>query len=151
MPATALATGGRQRGFTLLEAIVALTLIALAGAALFSWVNANMISLARVRDVNERSLATENILDLMQKIDPMLSPTGERDLGSYSVRWNVEAVAGPQDGANYPRGLSLYKLALFRNHISVIKGGDIWFEFDLRQVGYQRVRTLRLPTGDPVP
>ncbi len=42
----------RQHGFTLIEAIVALVLIATAGMALFSWINSNIITLNRIQEIN---------------------------------------------------------------------------------------------------
>ena len=40
-----------QRGFSLLEAIVALALLASVGMALLSWLNGSLISLRRVQEV----------------------------------------------------------------------------------------------------
>ena len=77
----------RQKGFTLLEAIVALVLIGSAGMALFSWINGNYISLSRIRDVNARSEATVNVLEYMDRVNPMLTPDGVAPLGAYSIRW----------------------------------------------------------------
>lgn len=147
MSSTGLRRRFRQQGFTLLEAIVALTLIALGGAALFSWINTNLISLARVKEANARSLATNNVIELMQTVNPMLEPKGQRDMGGYSIEWNAVAVRAPQDGSAYPRGMSLFRLGLFDNHIRVMQNSTEWFALDLRQVGYHRVRELRLPGG----
>jgi len=87
----------RQRGFTLLEAVVAMVLISGAGAALFAWINSELGALARV-----------------------------------------------QDGVSYPRGVSLYQLALYDNYVTVQQtDGTRWFDFTLRQVGYKRVREIK--------
>src|SRR5450830_964415 len=96
----------RQAGFTLLEAIVALVLISSAGLALFSWINGNIMALTRIHDVNARSEATANILEYMDRVNPMLTPEGEAPLGTYSIKWRSQATSNITEGAGYPRGQS---------------------------------------------
>ena len=132
----------RQAGFTLLEAIVALVLISSAGLALFSWINGNIMALTRIHDVNARSEATANILEYMDRVNPMLTPEGEAPLGAYSIKWGSQATSNITEGVGYPQGQSLYQMALYSTVISVRTAGDqIWFELKLQQVGYKRVRS----------
>lgn len=135
-----------QQGFTLLEAIVAMVLVASIGMALFSWINTNIVSLRHIQDSNARAEATVNVLEYMNTVNPMLTPEGKTDLGIYRLRWKSEALTALQDGANYPQGISLYQLALYRTTIKVEKNsGEPWFELALRQVGYKKVRELGRP------
>lgn len=129
----------RQAGFTLLEAIVALVLISSAGLALFSWINGNIMALNRIHEVNARSEATTNILEYMDRVNPMLTPEGEAPLGAYAIKWRSQATSNITDNASQ----SLYQLALFDTVISVRTVGDqAWFELKLQQVGYKRVRSI---------
>ena len=135
-----------QRGFSLLEAIVAMVLIGGAGMALFSWINTNLVSLARIQEINVQAEATANVVEYMNAVNPMLSPEGKADLGAYRVRWKAEPVTAFQDGANYPKGISLYRLALYQTTVTVEQAdGAKWFEFALQQVGYKKVREIKLP------
>lgn len=132
----------RQAGFTLLEAIVALVLIGSAGLALFSWINGNIMALTRIHDVNARSEATVNVLEYMDRVNPMLAPEGEAPLGAYSITWRSQATSSITEGVNYPRGQSFYQMALYSTSVSVKKAADqAWFELKLQQVGYKRVRS----------
>ena len=132
----------RQAGFTLLEAIVALVLIGGAGLALFGWINGNIMALTRIHDVNARSEATANVLEYMDRVNPMLTPEGDAPLGAYSIKWRSQATSNITEGVNYPQGQSLYQLALYGTTVSVRRSGDqAWFELKLRQVGYKRVRS----------
>jgi type II secretory pathway pseudopilin PulG len=135
-------------GFSLIEAIVALALIGGVGIALFSWINGNIMALGRVSEANSRAETTTNVLEFMNTVNPMLTPDGKTTLGRYAISWKASPVTAVADGASYPSGTGLYQLALYDNVISVAApDGTPWFNFTLRQVGYKKVRELRLPFG----
>ena len=134
----------RQRGFTLLEAVVAMVLISGAGAALFAWINSELGALARVQQSDARADAMVNAVEFMHTVNPMLSPEGKVTIAGYTLVWKATAVSAVQDGVSYPRGVSLYQLALYDNYVTVQQtDGTRWFDFTLRQVGYKRVREIK--------
>lgn len=136
----------KQHGFTLIEAIVALVLIATTGMALFGWINSNIITLNRVQEINAENAATLNAVEYMNNINPMTSPEGQTNLGPYRLSWKAEAATEPRDGANYPFGVSLYQLGLYQTKITLQKpDGQFWFTFTLQQIGYKKVRELLRP------
>lgn len=133
----------KQLGFTLIEAIVALVLIGTTGMALFSWINSNLITLHRIQATNAENAATINALEYMHHINPMSTPSGEADLGSYSLTWQSTATGAPREGANYPYGIGLYQLNLYQTTVTLKKpDGSFWSRFSLQQVGYNKVREL---------
>ena len=138
----------RQRGFSLLEAVVAMVLISGAGYALFGWINSSIMTLNSVREANARAEATQNILEYMNGVNPMLKPLGSASLGQYKIRWESKPVTLVQDG------ISLYQLALYDTLVkaesaqSLQRGVEFpqpWLEFRLRLVGYKKVRQLLPP------
>lgn len=132
----------QQTGFTLLEAIVALVLVSGAGMALFGWINSNIMALSRIQEVNARSEATTNVLEYMDRVNPLLMPEGNASLGAYSIRWHTQATSNLTDGTSYPRGISLYQLALYNTKVTVrTSENQAWFELQLQQVGYKKVRS----------
>lgn len=135
--------GRKQHGFTLIEAIVALVLIATTGMALFSWINSNIITLNRVQENNAENTATLNAVEYMSNINPMTSPEGQANLGSYRLSWKAEAITEPRDGSGYPFGIGLYQLSIYQTKVTIQKSdGKLWFSFTLQQVGYKKVREL---------
>jgi general secretion pathway protein I len=131
----------RQSGFTLLEAVVAMVLISGAGAALFSWINSELGSVSRLQQSNARAEAMVNAMEFMHTVNPMLTPEGKASFAAYRLTWKAEEITQVQDGLSYPRGISLYQLALYDTPVRVINpDGTPWFDFTLRQVGYKRVR-----------
>lgn len=130
----------RQRGFTLLEAIVAMVLVSGAGYALFGWINSNIMALSRVQEANARSAATQDILEYMNSVNPMLKPEGDTTLGSYRIRWKASPITLIQDGPG------LYQTALYDTLVMAEKADSRpWFEFRLRQAGYKKVREILPP------
>lgn len=145
-PGTAMRTRHVQRGFTLIEAIVALVLMATTGMALFSWINTNVITLGRVQSSNARDNATANVLQYLHNVNPMETPEGAVKLGSYTLNWKAEALTEPRDGASYPSGIGLYQFAMYQTKVSLTtEDGKDWFGFNLQQVGYKKVREIRPP------
>lgn len=127
-------------GFTLLEAIVALVIFSTAGLAMFSWINQNLQALARVSDVSAEARAKRNILEFMTDINPMERVTGANDFGAYRIEWrNAEQIA-PTANAGYPKGTGAFLVGLYLCTIDVSRpGGNRWFSFDLKLVGYRRL------------
>lgn len=72
----------RQRGFSLLEAIVALAILASVGMALFAAMNQSLSMVARAEKVRERESALRNAVAWIQVINPAQQPRGEHELGA---------------------------------------------------------------------
>jgi general secretion pathway protein I len=126
----------KQRGFTLLETIVALVLISSVGMALLSWVHNNLMNLQQIRNSNLR-----NTLSFMDTVNPSLLPSGEHQLGMFLIRWQANLVDGPKDGVNMEGRIGYFQLALYNTHITIISEEQTLAQFSLRQTGYQQVRT----------
>lgn len=137
-PAATRCKAGPQRGFTLLEAIVALVLIGSSGLALFSWINSNLTTLSRIHEVNAKSEATINILEYMHMVNPMLTPEGKASLGSYRISWHSQPTTLVVDQIT-----SHYQFALYNTKIEVENDeGRAWFVLALQQVGYKKIRSV---------
>lgn len=130
-----------QHGFSLLEAIVALVLISSMGGALFAWINTELQALERTQVANARAEAMGNAVEFMEGVNPMLVSQGEATLAGLKLKWQATPTTPVRDGVSYPKGISLYQLALYDTLVHVSRAdGDEWFEFTLQQVGYKRVR-----------
>ena len=131
----------RQRGFSLLEAIVAMVLISSMGGALFAWINTELQALERTQDANTRAEAMVNAVEFMEAVNPMLTPQGKAPFASLELAWEAKDSTPVRDGVSYPQGISLYQLAMYDTQVRVAHpDGSPWFEFTLQQVGYKRVR-----------
>lgn len=138
-----------QQGFSLLEAIVALTLVATLGAGLFAWMNSSLSSLNRVRDASIERSARLNILEYCKSINPMNRPAGEHDFGAYRIEWTSQLKEPAMDAIGFPAGRGNFQVGFYDLKVQVIRAGSPWFLLELDQVGYQRVRQALLPGWSP--
>ncbi len=136
-----------QAGFSLLEAIVALTLLAVAGLALFSWINASFDSLSRADAAQARAQAQSNALAYIQTVNPMLRPSGETKLGSLTVRWRSEEI-GPKvkPSEDSPDGTGNFIVALYDIELTMTDLPRVpAFTAKVSQLGFERFTKDEIP------
>lgn len=139
----------RNAGFTLLEAIVALTIMAMALIPMVSFISQSADALTRAGDANERSLVTQSALALMDPINPMVEPEGSLPLDEeVTVSWRSEVLVPPSDGIRVGTLLAGFRLGFYGVQVEVSRSGAPWYTFDLRKVGYERIqRSLPFDQG----
>lgn len=130
----------RARGFTLLEAIVALAILAAAGMALFAAMSQSLQMVRRAQQAREADAALRNALAWTETINPMESPRGEQALGEWVLRWRSDPVEPPRAGATGFLQPGLYQVGLYRMHLELWRGGALQREVELRRAGYRQVR-----------
>lgn len=130
----------KQTGFTLLEAIVALVLIATIGMALFSWLNSSFISLQRVIAQQDRQMAIRNALGFMENLNPMAQPQGNIELEEHRLTWSAHLIEPIKDGQNITGEIGFYQVGLYVVEVTLHHQNQLLATLSLRQVGYKQVR-----------
>ncbi|MGE0282445.1 MAG: prepilin-type N-terminal cleavage/methylation domain-containing protein [Rhodospirillaceae bacterium] len=137
-------------GFTLLEAIVALTVMAAALIPLVTFIAQSADQLTRAGEANEQSLVQQSVLALMEPVNPMAEPEGTIPLDDeITVSWRSEAVVPPPEGTLVGTQLNGYRLGFYGVTVAVSRNGDPWFDFTMRKVGYQNMRRSNPMLGGP--
>lgn len=97
----------KERGFTLLEVIVAMTILGLGFSALFAGMSQSARNITRLDKVQRREMFTRNLLaelDLVQQLTPGESSSGVFEDGT---RWRLEVqpfvLATPQNQTSLVR------------------------------------------------
>lgn len=147
-PRKLIAPPGKQRigGFSLIEAIVAMVLLATLGGALFIWINTNLQSVTRIRDANQQQEIQANVLAYLNTVNPMETPEGNFENEDYILAWNSTPITPKQAGISYMYGQSLFDLMLYEISVQILrKNHDPWFDFKVKQVGYKQTRALTKP------
>lgn len=131
---------GHARGFTLLEAIVALAILAAAGMALFAAMSQSLQMVQRAQRARAADAALRNALAWSEGINPMEAPRGEQALGDWELRWTSDPVEPPRDGTTGYLQPGLYQVGLYRLHLQLWRDGAMQREVEMRRAGYRQVR-----------
>lgn len=130
---------GAQKGFTLLEAIVALVIFASVGSALYAWIGVSLNGINRIEAARQADEATQAALAMLATVNPMAEWEGERTAGHYRISWTSEVLASPLDGLGPGGGLTPFQVGLWRLTVKV-EGGDEPVLFVTRKAGWRQVR-----------
>lgn len=132
----------RQRGFTLLEAIVALSVLAMAAMALYGWLNSSLILLKRVDDVYQSIEAVESALEWMSTLDPYEQSEGEQAIAGTLLHWRFVPIGSPQAANDMHGNLSVNDAQLFTAYITLSRDGQQLASFELVRLGLQQARNV---------
>lgn len=135
-----MSSKAQARGFSLLEAVVALTILAAAGLALFASLTQSVQMVGRAERAREVDLALRNALAWVERINPMEAPEGEREIGAYVLRWRAEPLEPPRDGATGYLQPGLHQVGLYRMQLELWRDGVLERDAALSRIGYRQVR-----------
>lgn len=130
----------RAHGFSLLEAIVALTILASAGLALFAAMNQSVQMVARAENARQADSAVRNAVAWMETVNPSQTPQGEQQLGEVTLRWSSELVEPARDAMTGYLQAGLYEVGLYQVRLELSRDGQPLADTSIRRVGYRQVR-----------
>jgi general secretion pathway protein I len=142
----------RALGFGLLEAIVALTILAATGAALFAWISQNLQDAARIEAAQARTALQMSARGLMGAINPFTEPEGTRSLGSIRVQWRSKPVAPLRASVpTQPMEITRWRVGLYEVDVSAsdeVSGAQA--SFKMLQTGLESLAgAQKSSAGDP--
>ncbi|PJK14734.1 hypothetical protein CO613_04475 [Lysobacteraceae bacterium NML07-0707] len=132
----------RQTGFTLLEAIVALVIMATTLLALYAWLGSNTIAAARVQATSDGLTDARAALEVIEGINPMQEQNGSREVGEMIVRWQAEPITDRRTGITQSGSAAPFDFTLYQLHVETLRAGQITHDFSLRKAGWLATMTL---------
>ncbi len=135
-------------GFTLLETIVSLAVFAAGAMALYSLFNTNLIALGRVQATTEQLPVVRNAIEVLASMDPWREPEGEFTIDGRRVVWVARLVQPVRHGQTGAGTMAGFDLGLYEIEFTVLDRGRPLGVWQMRSVGYERVRGL--PPGEDV-
>ncbi len=130
----------RRGGFSLIEALVALAIAALAFTAIFELQAQMTLGQMRLQRTLDSAAIQLNALELVRDVNPMEEPFGERSLSSGQiVSWTSIAVTEPRRNAGFPAGDGAFDVALFDVDVAIqTQGGRELGALSFRRLGWRR-------------
>lgn len=134
---------GRQGGFTLLEAIVALVIFGIGAMSLYAWLGVNLQALQATARAQDRVVATTSALEIVRHVNPMEQATGAIDVGDHRFAWSSRPVDGPRPAVTQLGAPTVFQVGLFELEMVVTGPDGAEIErFAVRQVGHRQLRPL---------
>ena len=127
-------------GFTLLEAIVALTIFSAGALTLYGLFNTNLVALQRVRDVTSHLPAVQRATTHLSAINPRHQPEGQLEFDDYAVAWSARLLEPVRQGQNAFGRMGHYEIGLYRIDFTLSEHGRPVGRYRLRLTGAEKVR-----------
>lgn len=136
-----------QRGFSLLEAIVALTIMATCLLALYAWLSTSTFSLGRARDSALALQDARAAQAIAETINPMVTPVGSREVAPLEIRWSSRPITERRTGMSRAGTATQFDFRLYEVDVEVRRNGTLVRDFTLRKAGWEAARPI-LPDED---
>lgn len=133
-------SAARTRGFTLLEAIVALTVLSMGMVALFGWLEVSTQALGRVEASADRLQDARNAMAFIETINPMESEEGEHALAGLTIRWRGELVAPEKPAVDRGGVPTPFDIGLYTLQVSCLRADVETSRFSVRKLGWRLAR-----------
>lgn len=131
-----------QDGFTLLEAIVAMAVLAMAGMALFGWLNSSLVLLKRVDDVYQSIETVESTLEWLQVLDPYQQPSGQQEVAGAVAFWRCTPQGTAVSANDMYGNLSVNDAQLFICQVEIFRDQQQLANFELVKLGFEAKRSV---------
>jgi len=132
--------GNKQRGFSLLEAIIAMVILASASMAFYGLFNTNLITLTRVQEVSREVPLVEQAIEYLNAMNLTGAANGEFDIDNAQITWSAELVEPYRQSQNGRGFLGYFQLGLYKVDFTVSENGSPLGSYSFRVVGYEKVR-----------
>jgi prepilin-type N-terminal cleavage/methylation domain-containing protein len=127
-----------SRGFTLIEAIVALAIIGITLIPIMAFITNASRQLSVAADSTQRAFAQQATLGYVETINPLANPTGEAELTrALQIRWSSQEVVPPSIEPRPGSKAGDMKVGIYRLDISVIRNEKEWFTYSVRKMGFE--------------
>lgn len=137
------------RGFALLEAIVALTLLAGTGVALFAWIQQSMESASRVDAAQRRAQLLLDAQALIEHVNPALQPSGSVSSSGLQLRWASRTLQPMKSNTGFtPGAAGSWQIGLFQLSVDVRRDvtGAEPVTFEAVRLGWRPVIAVTNPS-----
>ena len=131
-----------QHGFSLLEAIVAMTIMATCLMALYAWLSSSTLAINRVR-ANASALTDARVAKaIIETVNPMSEGKGSRLLAPLEIRWEARPISELRLGMSPAGSATPFDFRLYELDVRVLRDGQMVREFRMRKAGWVLARPI---------
>ncbi|WP_422012259.1 hypothetical protein [Roseateles sp.] len=139
------------RGFGILEAIVALTLLAGTGAALYAWLGTNLRSASALSEAMIRSELQLRALELLETVNPAKQAQGALTVGQLKLQWRSQETTPSRYSMPYAQEIN-WRVALYRTKVTAQDlQSKTSVHFEVTQAGVADASAAQAPASSPAP
>jgi Tfp pilus assembly protein PilV len=130
----------RKNGFSALEALAALLILAVALGPIFSLRAQSAQAISRQQETLRNINADRNMLALISRINVMAEPNGERQVDGYAqISWRATPISDERETLAYRGERGSFIIALYRVEVTIQSPGRIDpHTLVLDQVGWRK-------------
>lgn len=134
----------KARGFTLLEAIVALVIFSMAAIGIYTWINTNLITLNRLAEVAATEQVLNSSVERLKLVDMSKETSGRFEVNGYWVDWTADLVEPWKNGVTSAGAVGLYDVGLLKVKLAFSKDSRLVGGYEYRHTAYKQVREFKL-------
>lgn len=131
---------GKHAGFTLLEAMVAISILATTSLAIYSWYSTSLLTLERTENVAEQAMLRGDLQAFLATVNLQQEGRQEFRINAYTVVLDASLLEPVQDSRTITSAPGLYEVGLYSVVVNVYRDGRQLGDFATRLVGYRQVR-----------
>ncbi|MGE3347332.1 MAG: hypothetical protein AB7I35_07850 [Ramlibacter sp.] len=122
-----------------MEVLIALVLFSGVGIVLLAWLQQNLSTTQRLRDVYEEARVKQIALDVARSLNVMTKPEGQKRIGDLRIEWRAVPQGEEALQFGYPIGVGRHTLRLYDTKVQVFRGDESrpWLVEDLILVGHR--------------
>ena len=129
-----------QKGFTMLEAVVALAVFAGGAIALYSLYANNISTLIRAGDVIRQEPVVRQAIERLSAMNLREEGSGEFEVEGMRFTWTARQLGPYRQGQNQTGLIGGFQLGLYAVDFSASERGRTLGQYRMRLVGHQLVR-----------
>lgn len=129
-----------NRGFTLLETIVALVIFSSAIVALYALINGSLVSFGRGKAVAEQLFVVEQAVEILSQYNFQGEGEGDIQIKGFTVHWIAKRLGPLRQSQNFRGYRGVYEIGLYNVDLDVSDLSGKYPGYQFRAVGYKRVR-----------
>lgn len=110
--------------------------------ALYAWLATSTLAIRHVSARAQGLQDARTALAIMQTVNPMATPKGQRAVPGLEIRWEAKPLSIRLFGMSEAYGATPFDFQLFDLDVSVLRGQQMVREFHMRKTGWVLARPV---------